>query len=302
MRRLRISLVALVATAMAAAACNGTTGDQLITFPVYAAGARDAGQPFKAGEWTIQLTYAHMYVGAIYVNEAPSQNGSTFNTPACIEEGVYCGQVTTGLDVDLLNPSPQAFPVQGSGSADLGLSWELYMVDGDVNAPQNNYVTDVNGTHQARNTADLQGTATRASDGKTFSWYATITINAENRGEPAQEPGQPGLNPICHQRIINFAGISMQLHQGGQMLLTIDPRTWFPATPLPIDFSTLPLASDNNCNPDGSTPEMGTAEYCIPDSSRLSGGDLGSQQGQTLFSALSTAGSVGFNLTYLPSP
>jgi hypothetical protein len=306
-KRAVVSLVALAGAAMAVAACNGTTGDQLITFPVYAAGAKGAGEPFTAGDWTIQLTYAHMYVGAIYVNEAPAQYGSTFNTPSCVDEGVYCGQVTTGLDVDLLNSSPQPFPVQGNGSADLGQSWALYLVDGDVNAPQNNYVTDVNGTHEARNTADLQGTATGTCQGKpcTISWYATITINVENRGVTSPDPGQPGLDPICHQRIVNFGALQMQFYQGGQMLLTIDPRRWFPTAPLPIDFSTLPLVSSatSNCNPDGSTPQFpGSPEYCIPDSSNLGGGVLGSQQGQTLFSALSTAGSAGFNLTYSPSP
>jgi hypothetical protein len=118
-RRRILSSVALVLIGIASDACNGTTGDLLVTFPAYAAGAEDAGQPFTVNGYTVQLTYAHMYVGAIYVNEAPAGSGGTFNTPACISQGVYCAQVPDGLDVDLLSAQRQAFPVQGSGSADL---------------------------------------------------------------------------------------------------------------------------------------------------------------------------------------
>ena len=137
MRRFITAFVFFVIVGVLVSACNGTTGDQLITFQAYAAGAKGAGEPFSSNGYTIQLTYAKMYVGALYVNEAPAQNGSTFDTPVCIDEGIYCAQVTNGLDVDLLSTTPQAFPEQGTGSADLGQSWQLYLVDGDVNQPEN---------------------------------------------------------------------------------------------------------------------------------------------------------------------
>jgi hypothetical protein len=268
-------------------ACNGTTGDELVTFPAYAAGATGAGNPFAVNGYTVQLTYAHMYIGAIYVNEAPAGSGGTFNTPACISQGIYCAQVPAGLDVDLLSSEPQPFPVQGSGSADRGLSWELYLTQGDVNSPDN-------AGFGVPDTADLIGTATRDSDGKVFSWAATVTIDQSNRGEPAQEPGQPGLNPICKQRIIDLGGIDLTLFPGASMLLTIDPRGWFK---LPIDFSTLPAVASPQCALDQSSM-YGDAEFCIPDSSNLSGGMLGAQQGINLFTGLFTAGNAAFKISY----
>ncbi len=268
-------------------ACNGTTGDQLVTFPAYAAGAKGARDPFSVNGYTIQLTYAHMYVGEIYVNEAPAGSGGTFDTPACISQGVYCAQVPDGLDVDLLSTERQLFPVQGSGSADLGLSWELYLTQGDVNAPDNS-------GFGVPNTAGLMGTATRESDGKVFSWAATVTIQESNRGEPAQEPGQPGLNPICKQRIIELGDIRLTLAQGVSLLLTIDPRGWFKQ---PLDFSSLPSVASSPCEIDPGSL-YGDAEYCIPDASNLSGGTLGAQQGATLFTGILTGGSAAYALTY----
>jgi hypothetical protein len=300
--------VALIAAGMATSTCNGSTGDLLVTFPAYAAGATGASQPFTVygatpnsdgvipsdEVFTVQLTYAHMYVGAIYVDAAPASSGGTFNTPACISMGIYCAQVPAGLDVDLLNPSPQPFPVQGNGSADLGLSWQLYVTQGDVNNPNPP-------GFGVPDTADLIGTATRKSDSAVFTWGATVTISGQNRGQDSNQLGQPGLDPICQRRILNLADISLTLAPGVSMLLTIDPRGWFL---LPLDFSQLPPVNSQQCtqdqssiyeNPDGGGP---TADVCIPDSSNLSGAVLGAQQGATLFTGIFTAGSAAYSLTY----
>jgi hypothetical protein len=292
----------LLATALLVASCNGTTGDALVAFPAYAAGAKGAGEPFLVygqtppkGEsepppdqrYSVQLTFAQMYVGAIYINEAPAGSGGTFDTPTCIDPGVYCAQVPGGLEVNLLSTAPQRFAVQGNGSADQGLSWELYLVDGDVNSPDNS-------AFGTPNTVDLVGTATRESDQQVFSWAATVTINTSNRGEPAQEPGQPGLNPICKQRILELGGIRLTPAQGGSLLLTIDPRGWFK---LPIDFSQLPSVASTQCQIDSSTM-YGDAQVCIPDASNLAGGTPGSQDGANLFRGISTGGSAAYTLTF----
>jgi len=283
--------VPLFVAASAVAACNGTTGDQIITFPAYARGAPGAGEPFESNGWTIQLTSAQMYVGAVYVNQSPPQNGATFNSPSCIDPGLYCAQVPGGVQVNLLSTTPQEFAVQGSGTADLGLSWEIYLVDGDVNAP------DIT-TFGAPNSVDLQGTAKRDSDGLMVSWAATVTINAGNRGVPSQEPGQPGLNPICKQRIIELGDLALQLSPGGSLLLTIDPRGWFK---VPIDFSSLPSVASQQCSLDQNSM-FGDARVCIPDSSRLGGQMAGQQQAITLFNGIQTAGSAAYVLTYSKSP
>jgi len=285
-------LVFLVIAALPVVACNGTTGDALYTFSAYAAGAKGAADPFSVDGYTIRLTLAQMYVGAVYVNEAPAGSGGTFNTPVCIDSGIYCAQVPGGTEVNLLSSAPQAWTsgVQGSGSADLGLSWEIYLTDGDVNAPDN---------VGPNNTVDLQGTATRQSDGKVFTFAATVNINQSNDGAPEEDPGQPGLNPICKRRILELGGISLELSQGVSMLLTIDPRGWFNVGE-GIDFSTLPPVSSSQCQID-SASIYGDAEYCIPDSTNLSGSMLGSQQGQNLYQGVFTGGSAAYTLTYSKS-
>lgn len=271
-------------------ACNGTTGDALYTFPAYAAGANGAGEPFSVNGYTIQITLAQMYVGAVYVNEAPAGSGGTFNTPVCIDPGVYCAQVPSGTEVNLLDSSPQAWQTpapQGNGSADLGLSWEVYLGCGDVNNPTNDC---------PNNTVDLQGTATRESDGKVFTFAATVNINQSNDGLPSQDPGQPGLNPICKRRILELGGISLTLFEGARMLLTVDPRAWFNVGQ-GIDFSTLPPVTSSQCQID-STSNYGGADYCIPDSTNLSGSMLGAQQGENLYEGIFTGGSAAYTLAY----
>jgi hypothetical protein len=275
----------LALAALAVASCNGTTGDAIVTFPAYAAGAAGAGDAFSVNGYAIKLTLAHMYIGAVYINEAPP--GATFDTPVCIDEGIYAAQVPGGVDVDLLSTTPQAFAVQGSGTADLGQSWELWLTDGDVNSPENN-------GFGVPNTVDLQGTATRQSDGAVFPFAATVNVNQSNRGVPSTDPGQPGLNPICKQRIIDLGGIALQLFPGGTLQVTVDPRGWFDQ---PIDFSTLPSVASDACEIDAASI-YGDATYCIPDSSHLSGAVLGAQQGVSLYTGIFNAGPAAYTLTY----
>jgi len=297
---MRPFLPALALAGLTVAACNGTTGDALYTFPAYAAGAEGAGRPFSANGFTVQLTLAQMFVGAVYVNEAPAGSGGTFNTPSCIDPGIYCAQVPGGVEVNLLSSARQpwvaqtgAAPTQGSGSADLGLSWEIYLTDGDVNNAGNSGGPD-NG-----NTVDLQGTATRESDGTMFTWAATVNINQSNDGAPTEDPGQPGLDPICKQRIVELGGISLQLFQGASMLLTIDPRGWF--TGQSIDFSALPPVTSPQCQTDQTTM-YGNAQYCIPDSANLPGSMVGSVQGHQLYEGIFTGGNGAYSLAYTSSP
>jgi hypothetical protein len=230
-----------------------------------------------------------MYVGAVYVNEAPP--GATFDTPVCTDPGIYAAQVPGGVQVNLLSTARQPFSVQGNGTADLGLSWELYLTDGDVNNPDNS-------GFGIPNTVDLQGTATRESDGTVFQFAATVNINQSNRGVPVSDPSQPGLNPICKQRIVELGCISLQLFDGGTLQVTIDPRGWFN---LPIDFSTLPSVASDACEIDQASV-YGNASVCIPDANNLPGSTPGSQQGINLYTGIFTAGPAAFALTYSSSP
>jgi hypothetical protein len=238
-----------------------------------------------ANGWQIQLTSAQMYIGALYVNEAPP--GSTFDQPVCISTGVYAAQVPGGVEVNLLSTEPQRFTVEGNGSADVGLSWELWLTTGDVNGADNS-------GPGLPNIADLQGTATRQSDGAHFAWAATVNINTTNRGLPVNDPGQPGLNPICKQRIVQNGGIDLQLFAGGQLVVTVDPRQWFN---VPIDFSTLPSVASDACELD-QISSYGSAEYCIPDTS--DGDGLGGTQGATLFTQIHSGAAYQLSFTKAP--
>lgn len=303
MRRL---VFPLVAAAIAVASCNGTTGDALYTFNAYAAGAKGAGDPFTLDGYKVQLTQAQMYIGAVYVNEAPGGSGGTFNTPECIDSGVYCAQVPGGVEVNLLSTTPQPFSVQGSGSADLGLSWDLYLAEGDVNSDAIN----ANPTH---NIADLAGTATPLSGGPPIYWAATVNINpgttediAGARGAPVESAGQPGLNPICLARILHLGGISLTLSEGVSMLLTIDPRAFFQAAASsfepPNDFSKLPPIALPACQLDNTSQYPDSATVCIPDSSWIPGSEEGSVQGAGLYKGIFTGGNAAFSLSYTNSP
>jgi hypothetical protein len=233
-----------------------------------------------------------MHLGAVYVNEAPP--GASFASPVCTNPGVYSAQVPGGVDVDLLSTARQPFAVQGNGTADLGLSWELWLTDGDVNNANNS-------GFGVPNVVDLQGTATRDADGAVFSFAATVNINQDNRGVPESDPSQPGLNPICKQRIVALGGIALELAPGGALVVTVDPRGWFNQ---PIDFSTLPSVASAQCDIDTASI-YGDATYCIPDSSNLPGSTAGSQQGVALYTGILTAGPAAYTLAYMagsPTP
>jgi hypothetical protein len=323
MMRRGLGLVSAAAFCAVAAACNGTTGDQLVTFSAFAQGAQGAGQPFVVNGFTIQLTAARMYMGALYFDESPPS--TSFDQPVCISPGVYAAQVPGPVQVDLLSTTPQEFSVFGNGTADLAESWQIWLTNGDVNEANL-------GTHMV----DLQGTATRGNE--TFSFGAIVTIN-NNRLPPISNPATPGANPICKQRIIQIGGINVLFFQGGTLNVTVDPRAWFNEN---IDFSTLPMVTDNNClqadallpltaadfalpaespastSCGGSsqpccTGDAGAASgtctgaltcndgvcgptYCIPNTNFATG--AGALQGQELFDGISTGGSAAYAVTY----
>jgi hypothetical protein len=321
----------VIALGALGAACNGTTGDQLVSFTAFAAGAQDAAQPFAVGGFTVQLTAARMRIGAVYFDESPPSTG--FDSPLCIAPGVYAAQVPGPVEVDLLSSQAQEFSVFGHGSADTALSWQLWLTDGDVNESNFAHVVDLQGVATCDGSTCPGGTA--------FSFGAVVTIN-DNRVPATSDPAQPGENPVCKERIVQIGGIDVTFSDHGTLLLTIDPRQWFN---LNIDFSTLPHVTDAACltgdpvvavNPGDfalspETPATGTCGasgqpccgapatdggcdgplactssdpasgvcgpvYCIPDTSFGSG--AGAQQGVELFEGILTGGGAAYSVTY----
>jgi hypothetical protein len=319
MRRLASCVLALAAVGLASASCNGTTGDQLITFSAYAAGNADAAKPFTTyvGQnpaYSVQLTRASMYIGALYFDESPPSTG--FDTPACITPDIYAAQVPGGLEVNLLSAEPQAFSTPGNGSADTALSWDLWLTNGDINATENLGVHIV----------DLQGVATRLSDHKPVSFAAIVTINALLEGAGARlsastTPGLPGEYPICKERILDLTlPKGLLFFQGGKLEITIDPRQWLITSD--IDFANglepydgSDCQADQNANAtyengrscaDGAACDNGfvcnladgmcVAEFCIPDTNNPSDSSVSAAAG--FFSAIQGGGAAAYNVSY----
>jgi hypothetical protein len=235
---------AVMAFGVAAVSCNGTTGDDLLTFPAYASGVPGAAEPFQAGEFSIRLTAARMHIGDVYFDEAPP--GTGFDGPVCLASGIYAAQVPGPVDVDLLSTAPQEFAVYGNGTADTALSWQLWLTDDSVG------VDNVNSANFTP-IVQLEGVATNTA-GESVSFGAIVTINAVNRSKGSSDPSQPGNSPLCKARIVQIGGITLPFSPGGTLSITVDPRVWFTQQSLFIDFSPgqLPAITDPSCNPDSS--------------------------------------------------
>jgi hypothetical protein len=287
----RLGVLAILFSSLS---CNGTTGDQLLSFSAYASGAPGASDPFTAGGFTIELTAARMHIGAAYFDESPP-GGTGFGGPVCIAAGVFAAQVPGPVDVDLLSTSPQEFSVYGNGTADTALSWQVWLTDGDIN--QVNFTPVV----------QLEGIATD-SGGHSVSFGAVVSINALNRSKGSPDPSQPGLDPLCKLRIVQIP-TDFRFLPGGALYVTVDPRVWFTQQASPIDFSAgqLPAIGDPNCNPDGAVvtsaqgyaiaPGAPAPTVCIPNSSLLSGDVPGASAGVDLYSEVVSA--AAFSVRYV---
>ncbi len=269
---------------LAVASCNGTTGNQLITFSAYARGAPGASAPFDAGGYSIQLTEAKMLLGAVYVDQAPI--GNQAGGPVCIAPDLFAAQVPGPVEVDLLSDKPQQFTVYGQGTLDTGLSWQIWLTDGDVNEPNRSHVVD------------LQGVATREADGLAVPFAAIVTAN-DNRLVTTVDPAQPGANPICKKRIILIGGIDTTFFDGGTLTVTVDPREWFQ---IALDFASLPSVTDDNCLlGDTSVPvdpsqDFASAQVCIPNTNYASG--AGALAGSEFFTSILGGNSATYSLRF----
>ncbi len=211
---MRLAMISVTLGA-ALAACVGTTGGDVVDFPVAAAGAVDAtpGKPYELVTdrgWHVVLTKATLHVGALYLGQSLPVSGAQ-NT-ACVLPGTYVAQVTTGMDVDLLSPSPQRFPTLGHGTTLQALVGQVWLTGGPID-------TAVDATPILL----LEGTADRAGDVRPFTGQITISSNRQQQGGTTA-----GANTICKQRIVSpipTPDVTIQ-HEGG-LLLRIDPRVLF---------------------------------------------------------------------------
>ncbi|MFT3766793.1 MAG: TonB family protein [Minicystis sp.] len=235
LRRFVMSSVvrSLILAALAAplSACVGTTGSDLVTFDAAAAGPADAvaGQPyaFTSGRgYDVMLTRAKLHVGAVYLNRSRPVSGAQATN--CILPGTYVAEVTDGLDVDVLSPEPQKFPVKGEATETRAIVAEVWLAHGDVNADEDGDAI-----------LDVAGTASR--NGVTIPFEGLLTIGS-NRKPLITDPSIPSAHPICKERIVSPIDVDITPQNGGSLLLRIDPRGWFTN----VDFEKLAPPSDGS--------------------------------------------------------
>lgn len=228
----RAALAVAAAVGMAGVAACGTTGGNVVSFDVAAAGVTGADTLDTPLGWHVVLTRAKLHLGAVYLNLSVPISGSQETN--CILPGVYTAEELSSLDVDVLSTALQKFPAQGTGTDDEARTGEVWLTGGDINASGDSTVI-----------ADLAGTATQGAQSLPFT--AIITISSGNRGIPASDPAQPSQHPICKQRIVSPIAIDLRPRDGSTLVIQVDTSAWFSN----VDFTALPAGGafpDNNAN------------------------------------------------------
>jgi hypothetical protein len=234
---------AALALLLVVAGC-GSTGGGIVAFTSMAAGPADAPGggtlSFTNGfGFDVTLTKATLHVGSLYLNE--NAQASISMAASCIEDGIYVAEELSSLDVDLLDPTPQPFPIPGNGIAQPALQGQVWL----------NGMVDVNQIDDPTQVLVASGTATKG--GMSWPFQATVTIS-ENRAPPVANPALPGEADICTERIIAGIGVMLTPSNSGTLLLRADPRQIFGAVKFDslMETSTSPplyAFQDNNVAP-----------------------------------------------------
>jgi hypothetical protein len=223
----------LLPLALLAAGCQNTTGGARINFRAAAAGPAlapaDIPSFLNILEFDVTLSSAVLHIGAIYLNGNPNISTAD-NQFGCYGGGRNLGQVLGGLDVDLLSPDPQPFPVIGEGT-----QTEFLAQAASVWLTGTKRVDDPNDSQVI---LSIAGVAQRANQRYPFQGELTI---GNGRLVPPQNPNTPGVNPICKERIVAPIPIRINLVDDGLLLVRIDPFDLFAVT----DFSQLKQVTTN---------------------------------------------------------
>src|SRR5690242_18259164 len=99
--------------------------------------------------------------------------------------------MTEGLDVDMLSPTPQRFPVLGEGTTLEALTGQVWLSGGgeDHDLDQLSDITPI---------LIVAGTADKSGDVRPFTGQITIAANRQVQGGALA-----GDNTICKQRIVS---------------------------------------------------------------------------------------------------
>ncbi len=213
---MRATKIALgLGLALGLASC-GTTGGELFEVDAYAAGPEDAvaGQPYQFRTnrgFDVVLDKAVLHIGAVYLNK--TEPTSVASDTSCYLAGLYVAEVTSGLDVNVLDPEPQPFPSKAFATSERAHTAEIWLSGGDIEATSDPTII-----------AEIEGTATK--DGESYPFSASITIG-DNRKLPATDPALPGASPICKTRIVTPISVDLTPTATGTLVVRVDPKRWF---------------------------------------------------------------------------
>ena len=215
----------MLPAALVLAACVGTTGGEVIDFPVAATSPSGASaRDFSTDRgWHVVLTKAVLRIGAVYLTQIEPVSGSQ-PTP-CELPGTYVAQLTAGMTVDLLAAAPQRFPTLAHGTTLEALSGQIWL-SGDADH-------DLDQLADGTPVLEIAGTADKAGDVRPFSGKITIGENRASGGSSLA-----GASTICKQRIVSPIPTRLTIRGDGGLLLRIDPRALF----VNVDFGALVAA------------------------------------------------------------
>jgi hypothetical protein len=248
--------------------CLGTTGGEVVAFDAAASGSSQvAGAPFEFDNdlgWHVSLTTAKLHVGAVYLNRVRPGSG-VGNVPCILGPGTYVAEVVEGMDVDLLSPVPQPFPVHGDGSTLPALTAQLWLTHVPIDV-----VADNSPILRLEGSAELNGDARPFTASITIASNRIGTINA-----------QAGAKTICTERIVTvILPAALSLQTTGHLLLRVDPTLLFTN----VRFDTLPAA------------DVG---YAFSNGDAVSGTDA-NQASHNLYQNLKQATSGLYSLEWIP--
>ena len=200
--------------------CVSSTGEALIEFEAAAVGDEASRHFVSSLGYEVRLEKAFLFVGALYLNQSAPGN-YTWET-SCVLPGIYSAEVRSGLRVDALSETRQAFPTQGRGTTEPSRAGEIWLSSGNIDAANDTTVI-----------LEVKGEAEK--EGRRWPFEAQLTIG-QNRAEPPSNPALPGSNPMCRQRIVTPIPVELQLKNQGLLILKVVPSAWFDK----VDFSKLP--------------------------------------------------------------
>jgi len=213
-----------------AASCIGSTGGDLVEIDAYAAGPTTLvkGQPYRFTNdrgFDVTLDAAKIHIGALYLNQ--SVPTSVASDTSCFLAGIYVAELTSGRDVDVLDPTLQPFPTTGFATTERARTAEVWLSGGDVETRSDPTII-----------VSVRGTAVSGTE--SYPFEAAITIS-DNRVVTPPDPALPGAKPICKQRIVSPISVDITPSERGSLVVRVDPAGWFGN----VDFSELEQVGDN---------------------------------------------------------